>query len=93
MPGLEWLYLGAGINFHIPIFSLTDTISSADIDMPDTKGDPYVSLPIDVGFDFSTAGKSSRRLLLRVTPHFFESYTLVAFGIAFQSNMRIYSKK
>ncbi|MDR0684072.1 MAG: hypothetical protein LBF83_02955 [Spirochaetaceae bacterium] len=88
MPRLEWLYLGAGMNFHIPLFSMIPASSG----MPDTKGDPYISLPIDVGVDFK-AGNKLCRILLRATPHFFEPDTLVTFGIMFQNNIKIYSKK
>jgi hypothetical protein len=88
MPGLEWLYLGVGVNFSIPIFSL----SVGSPDLPDTKGDPYVSLPIDLGVDF-TMGDKPKRILFRVTPYFFETGTLVTFGIMFQNNMKVYSKK
>ncbi|MDR0638606.1 MAG: hypothetical protein LBG27_06875 [Spirochaetaceae bacterium] len=88
MPGLEWLYLGAGINFNIPLFSLT----AGQSDLPDTKGDPYISVPIDIGVDFK-AGSSLKRVLFRVTPHLFEPDTLVTFGLMFQNNIKIYSKK
>jgi hypothetical protein len=92
MPGLEWLYLGAGVNFNIPLFSLLDTARPSNVDLPDTKGDPYISLPIDLGVDFN-AGSRFNRLLFRVTPHFFEPDTLITFGIMFQSSTKIYSKK
>jgi hypothetical protein len=88
MPGLEWLYLGAGMNFNIPLFSLL----ASNPNIPDTKGDPYISLPIDVGFDF-TAGGSLWRILFRATPHFFKPDTLVTFGLMVQRNIKIYSKK
>jgi hypothetical protein len=88
MPGLEWLYLGAGVNFSIPLFSLP----TGRPDVPDTKGDPYFSLPIDLGVDFAI-GDKLRRIVFRATPYFFKPDTLVTFGIMIQNNMKIYSKK
>lgn len=92
MPGLEWLYLGMGMNFNIPLFSLLQTSTPAGIDLPDTKGDPYLSLPIDIGIDITMGGKF-RRLVFRITPHFIEPDTLVTFGIMFQNNIKISGKK
>lgn len=89
VPRLEWLYLGAGLNFNIPLFSVIP--SKAGI--PDTKGDPFISLPIDIGIDVTPGGKY-KRFVFRVTPHFFEEEgTLITFGIMYQSNIKIYSKK
>ncbi|GHV74365.1 hypothetical protein AGMMS49940_16670 [Spirochaetia bacterium] len=80
IPKVEWLYTGLGAEIHIPV-------SDAGLDrlFPDgiaeylpggsIKGKMFVSMPIDLGFDFSRIknnGKPARsRLLFRVEPEFF----------------------
>jgi hypothetical protein len=92
MPRAEWLYLGIGVNFNIPLFSLLKTVPQArDFDLPDTKGSFFVSLPIDIGIDMAK-GTGSRRFVFRVTPNFLKSDPLVTFGLMYQINARIYRK-
>jgi hypothetical protein len=93
-PGVEWLYFGVGANINIPIFSLLETSDVADdIDLPDTKGSVFVSLPIDIGFDFGHNEESSLRFLFRVTPTFLELDTLITYGIFFQQNWKVFRAK
>jgi hypothetical protein len=92
VPRLEWLYLGIGANFNSPLFSLMDGVSkTAGLDLPDTKGSFFVSLPIDIGIDIAS-GTGSRRFIFRVTPNFLKADTLVTFGLMFQANARISRK-
>ncbi|GHU19593.1 hypothetical protein FACS1894163_12500 [Spirochaetia bacterium] len=81
IPKVEWLYTGLGVEIHIPVSDL-----GLDSLLPDgiagyfpggsIKGEPFVSMPIDLGFDFSRIknnGKPARsRLLFRIEPEFFE---------------------
>jgi hypothetical protein len=93
-PRLEWLYFGVGANVNIPIFSIMDTASiPSNIDLPDTKGSVFVSLPIDVGFDFGHSDNECKRFLLRVTPTFLEIDTLVTYGIFYQKNWKVFRAK
>jgi hypothetical protein len=93
MPRAEWLYLGVGAHFNIPLFSLLSTTAKADgLNLPDTKGSFFVSLPIDIGIDWAK-GTGSRRFVFRITPNFLKSDTLVTFGIMYQANIRISRKK
>ncbi|MDR1230925.1 MAG: hypothetical protein LBK61_05940 [Spirochaetaceae bacterium] len=92
VPRAEWLYLGAGVNFNIPLFSLLDTAPEvANVDLPDTKGSFFISVPIDIGIDIAK-GTGSRRFAIRITPNFLKSGTLVTYGIMWQNNSRIYRK-
>jgi hypothetical protein len=86
VPRLEWLYLGLGVNFNIPFFSIMDITVVRLIG--DTAGGFFISLPIDIGLDFGGS-----RFAFKVTPHFFNKDTVpITFGHVFQKNMQIYHK-
>jgi hypothetical protein len=86
VPWIEWLYVGAGLNLNIPIASLLNNF-------PDSKGDFFVSLPIDIGFDFMKAGGNGGRFIFRISPEFHERGTTVPVGFVWQlHNWKIYGK-
>jgi hypothetical protein len=78
VPRAEWLYAGLGLNLNIPLYSPLEKTAqftglSAD-DVP-KKGPFFVSLPIDVGFDFVKPKEGGARLFLRITPNFIKGHT------------------
>jgi hypothetical protein len=94
VPRAEWFYAGLGIAFNIPLFSpfekTADFFGLSNEDMPNLKGAFFVSLPIDVGFDFLKAGEGGGRLFLRFTPTFIDGNTLLPIGFIWQIyNFRI----
>jgi hypothetical protein len=89
VPGLEWLYAGIGLNLNIPLFGLLDS-TVAGID---TKGDFFIGLPIDIGFDLIKASSGGKRFFFRITPEFHEKGVAIPIGIVWQANSwKIYSK-
>jgi hypothetical protein len=93
VPRAEWLYLGAGVNFNIPLFNLLSTIPEArNADLPDTKGSFFMSVPVDIGIDMEKRN-GSHRFVVRVIPHFLKADTLVTVGFMYQKNARIYRKR
>jgi hypothetical protein len=90
IPKVEWLYAGFGLNFNIPIMSMLDSVVSSI----DTKGDPFVGLPIDIGFDFVKPGRGGGRFFFRITPEFHKNGTTLPIGFIWQIyNWKIYSRK
>jgi hypothetical protein len=97
IPMVEWLYSGLGVEIHIPISDAgLDRLIGADITKyfpgGSIKGETFVSMPIDVGFDFSRVkanGKEARsRLFLRVEPEFFgEGLMSLPISLVWQSNL------
>ncbi|MDR2600924.1 MAG: hypothetical protein LBC53_00510 [Spirochaetaceae bacterium] len=84
IPGAEFLYVGLGLQFNIPLFSILEAsvdekeLSDAGLD---TKGSMFLNMPIDLGFDFIKKGASKgARLTFRIVPTFFKNYTTVGFG-------------
>jgi len=92
VPYVEWLYVGLGLSLNFPIKSLLD---SADVAKDvDTKGDFFVGLPVDFGFDFVKPGKGGRRFFFRITPEFHKGGTTVPIGFIWQPyNWKIFSLK
>ncbi|MDR0586097.1 MAG: hypothetical protein LBG26_02540 [Treponema sp.] len=89
IPKVEWLYAGMGLNLNIPLFGMVDGLAGID-----TKGDFFVGLPIDIGFDFVKPGKGGGRFFFRITPEFHENGTTVPIGFIWQIyNWKLYSKK
>ena len=66
IPGVSFLYLGAGITLNFPVASMLDS----DYPEIDTKGGFFIGIPLDFGFDFVKAGKGGGRFFFRVTPEF-----------------------
>ncbi|GHV77245.1 hypothetical protein AGMMS49942_20660 [Spirochaetia bacterium] len=97
IPRVEWLYTGLGAEIHIPVSDLgLDSLIGADIAkyLPggSIKGKTFISMPIDIGFDFSrikSNGKPSRsRLLLRIEPEFFgNGMVSLPLSLVWQSNL------
>jgi len=88
IPGAEWLYMGVGLNLNFPIAGMFDSI--ADVD---TKGDFFVGLPIDIGFDFIKPGRGGARFFFRVTPEFHEHETAIPVGFVWQIyNWKLHGK-
>jgi hypothetical protein len=94
VPNVEWLYAGAGLSLNIPLFGLLDsTVKNVSGMNIDTKGDFFVGLPIDIGFDFIKPGRGGTRFFFRVTPEFHKRGTTVPIGFIWQSwNWRIFSR-
>ena len=95
IPKVEWLYAGIGLSINLPLFGMLDStlkdVGGLDID---TKGDPFVGLPIDLGFDFIRPGKGGARFFFRITPEFHKRGTTVPIGFIWQIwNWKAYSKK
>jgi hypothetical protein len=89
VPKVEWLYAGIGLNLNIPITGMLDGSFGAD-----TKGDFFIGLPIDIGFDFIRVGKGGGRFFFRIAPEFHKKGTVVPVGFIWQIwNWKIYSKK
>ena len=94
IPKVEWLYAGISLTLNIPIASLLDSASSGTgLEKVDTKGDFFVGLPIDIGFDFIKPGRGGGRFFFRITPEFHEKGTTVPIGFIWQlHNFKLYSK-
>ncbi|GHV79991.1 hypothetical protein AGMMS49944_17820 [Spirochaetia bacterium] len=91
IPYVEWLYVGIGAGFNIPI----TTSGERGID---TKY--YTSLPIDIGFDFAkTEKRAGGRLILKIIPNFHtydrvDLKTIMTYGLMWQfCNWKIFSRK
>ena len=88
IPRVEWLYMGTGVNINIPLFGLLDSVAGIS-----TKGDTFVGLPIDIGFDFVKPGRGGVRFFFRVTPEFHKNGTPVPIGFIWQIyNWKIFSR-
>ena len=85
IPKVEWLYAGIGLNLNIPLMGMFDSTvkSIRGIDV-DTKGDFFVGMPIDFGFDFIRPGKGGARFFFRITPEFHKKGTTVPIGFIWQ---------
>jgi hypothetical protein len=89
IPKVEWLYAGIGLSLNIPILGMFDGLAGVD-----TKGDFFVGLPIDIGFDYVKPGRGGGRFFFRITPEFHERGTTVPIGFIWQIyNWKLYSKK
>ena len=76
---VEWLYVGIGLNLNIPVFGLFDELGNIN-----TKGDFFVGLPTDIGFDFMKPGGGGGRFFFRITPEFHEKGTAIPIGFIWQ---------
>ncbi|MDR1301222.1 MAG: hypothetical protein LBK43_01975 [Treponema sp.] len=79
VPVVEWLYAGIGLSLNIPMSGMLDGLAGVD-----TKGDFFVGLPIDIGFDFVNPGRGGGRFFFRITPEFHEGGTAVPIGFIWQ---------
>ncbi|MDR2510497.1 MAG: hypothetical protein LBC77_07630 [Spirochaetaceae bacterium] len=96
IPKLEWLYGGLGLEIHIPVSDAgLDSLLGAEAlkhlsATGSIKGETFVSMPIDIGFDFFRVkenGKEAKsRLFLRIEPEFFgEGLVSVPISLIWQS--------
>ena len=89
IPGIEWLYSGVNAAVNIPI---ADLQSPRDQDFP-ARGNVFISLPIDIGFDFIKSGRGGPRVFFRVTPTFHKGGMAVPVGLAWQIyDWKVFSK-
>jgi hypothetical protein len=90
IPKVEWLYVGIGLNLNIPLFSILEGLGKSGTegfkgaDDRDTKGDFFVGLPIDIGFDFIKPGRGGGRFFVRITPEFHKEGTPIPIGFIWQ---------
>ncbi|GHV84189.1 hypothetical protein AGMMS50212_15290 [Spirochaetia bacterium] len=91
IPKVEWLYAGAGVSLNIPVAAM---IPKGTLNGIDTKGDFFVSVPIDLGFDFIKPDSGGGRFFFRFEPSFINSSTvLTPIGFIWQFyNWRVYHK-
>jgi hypothetical protein len=80
VPKVEWLYAGIGLSLNFPIMGMFDGLAE-DFD---TKGDFFIGLPIDIGFDFVKPGRGGGRFFFRITPEFHEGGTVLPIGFIWQ---------
>ncbi|GHV21390.1 hypothetical protein FACS189494_06700 [Spirochaetia bacterium] len=86
IPYVSWLYMGAGAAINIPLFSfISGGIDSQTNETLNTKGDVFVGVPIDFGFDFTRPNRGGMRLFFRVTPTFTQETVMMPVGIVFQA--------
>jgi hypothetical protein len=77
VPFAEWLYLGAGVNINIPVekFNVSSLIKynygSAK------KGEIFLSIPIDLGFDSIKPGKGGSRFFFRYELSYLDSLSFL----------------
>jgi len=89
VPKVEWLYTGIGLNLNFPIYGMFDSL--ADVD---TKGDFFVGLPVDIGFDFIRPGSGGMRFFFRATPEFHKHGTAIPVGFIWQIwNWKVHGRK
>jgi hypothetical protein len=100
-PKVEWLYGGLGVELHIPVSDagldniINDLIGSnmtKYLPGGSIKGETFVSMPIDIGVDFSSVkanGKDSlSRLFFRIEPEFFKGgFMSLPISIVWQSSL------
>jgi hypothetical protein len=86
--------VGAGVNFNIPLTSMTKNFERVSgVEMPDTKGAFFFTLPVDLGFDLVKAKDGGARFFFRFTPTFLKEGVLLPLGVVWQIyNFRINTK-
>ena len=85
IPKVEWLYAGMGLSFNFPIMGMLDSVAASQGGMDiDSKGDFFIGLPIDFGFDFIKPGNGGARFFFRITPEFHKKGTTVPIGFIWQ---------
>ena len=89
IPKAEWLYAGINIALNIPT---ADFMSSNGDGQFNEK--IFLSIPVDLGFDFIKPGQGGSRAFLRVTPTFHKDGFAMPVGIMWQIyNWKIFAKK
>jgi hypothetical protein len=82
VPNLEWLYAGVGLTLNIPISSILEDQNYG----VDTKGDFFIGIPIDIGFDFINSSGKGPRLFFRFMPEIHERGVTLPIGLVLQTN-------
>ncbi|MCL2834615.1 MAG: hypothetical protein FWD78_15710 [Treponema sp.] len=77
VPNLEMLYCGFNLALNIPITDMRGTGNY-------NAGNLFISIPLDLGFDFINPASGGSRLFLRVTPEFHKGGFTVPIGIVWQ---------
>jgi len=88
IPRMEFLYVGVGVHFNVPLFGLFESYLDYD-----TRGKPFIGIPIDLGFDFMRPGGEGPRLFLRIIPEIHRQNTVVPVGVFVQFNNRKLNNK
>jgi hypothetical protein len=89
MPKVEWLYAGVNLAINIPIMDLNSGDKNAF-----SQKDVFISLPIDLGFDFIKPGRGGPRVFFRITPTFHKDGIAVPIGLVWQIyNWKVFAKK
>jgi len=83
IPKAEWLYAGIGLSLNIPLFSMLGPAMDGEFYI-DTKGNYFIGLPIDLGFDFIKPGRGGARFFFRIAPEFHKKGTVVPIGFIWQ---------
>ena len=89
VPKFEWLYTGLNVAINIPIADFRsgdqDALSGNNV---------FISLPVDLGFDFIKPGTGGSRVFLRITPTFHKGGIAVPVGFVWQIyNWKVFSPK
>ena len=85
IPYINFLYAGIGVNLNIPMIYLSDSLLPEGL-----REDVFLSMPIDIGFDFFPADSGGMRFFFRITPEFHRSGTVVPIGFVWQAfNIKI----
>jgi hypothetical protein len=97
IPVVEFLYLGAGVAANIPVWGPDSLVGDniAKYFKDGIAGNTFLSVPIDVGFDFCKRGRGSgARLLFRIQPEFFQGgFMSCPISLTWQIwNWRVHSK-
>jgi hypothetical protein len=88
IPKAEWIYTGVSLAVNIPIADF----QSSNNQNAFSGNKVFLSIPIDLGFDFIRTGSGGPRLLLRATPTFHETGVVVPVGIMLQIwNWRVFT--
>jgi len=96
IPKVEWLYTGVSVAVNIPIANLQSPKFVTQPEKQNVFGDSsvFISLPIDLGFDFIKHGRGGTRALIRVSPTFHKGGITVPVGFVWQIyNWKVFSKK
>jgi hypothetical protein len=75
IPNVEWLYVGVGVGFNIPVASFAPNDDVQPRVNPQYEARYFTSLPIDIGVDYAKKkNRAGGRFLIRITPQFHPYY-------------------
>jgi len=95
IPKVEWLYTGASAAVNIPIANLqSPQVTQPEEEYVFGENNVFISLPIDLGFDFIRPVIGGSRAFIRVTPTFHRGGITVPVGFVWQIyNWKVFSQK